>query len=304
MTLHTDYIERFIAYLISDKGCSRRTIENYRTDLLHFASFADRLDASLTWDTLDADVVRGWVASRLDSGIKPQTVRCGMSSLRSFFRYLLLMKLVDNDPTRKVRNPKAGKTLPVFIKASEMDRLLDGDFFTPDFIGLRDRYMMLLFYSTGVRLAELLGLRDADFDLRAGELTVLGKRNKQRIIPMTSELVRETARYIHAKQNHFGIFAPGPLIVNENGQAIERAAVYRLVRHYLSLVTTQRKRSPHVLRHTFATVMLNNGADLEAVKELLGHDSLATTEVYTHTTFTQLSNEYKKAHPRGGAVNL
>ena len=303
MQLNIELLDRFVAYLASDKGYSSRTLETYRFDLMGFVQFVNDFDRSVGWETLDADIVRRWISSRLEQGLKPATVRRGMSILRSFFRYLMLLGIVEADPTRYVKTPKMGKPLPAFIKQTEMDRLLDGDFFAPDFAGLRDRYILLLFYSTGIRLEELLRLRESDVDLQQDEITVLGKRKKQRIIPMTEELVRETDNYICAKQNHFGNFAADALVVNNKGAAISKVAVYNTVRHYLFLVTSQTKRSPHVLRHTFATVMLNNGADLEAVKELLGHESLATTEIYTHTTFTQLQKEYKQAHPRGDEHN-
>lgn len=289
--------QKFLDYLLADRGYSAETIEEYEVDLRFFRTFFERLDDGLTWETLDADVIRRWIVSRMQEGIGAARMRRAMSCLRSFYRYLLRMGLTATDPTRRVPNPKSAKPLPTFLKPSEMDRLLDDVEFPDTFTGLRDRYTIVLLYHTGIRRGELVGLQTADVDLAKHELKVTGKRNKQRIIPMTAELVRETERYLAARRERFGTTA-GALIVGNTGRPLGKRRLQSITTQCLGSVTTQAKRSPHVLRHTFATALLNNGADLLAVKELLGHASVGTTEVYTHTTFAELKKIYQQAHPR------
>ena len=292
-----DRVEQFLSYLAADRGYSPLTVETYRGDLRHFEDFFQKLDVTMNWNTVDSDVIRRWMAERMNQGTGPRTVKRSLSALRSFYRYLLRLELVDRDPTQLVRNPKVGKTLPSFVKQSEMDKLLDGVTYPDTFEGLRDRLILLTFYTTGVRVSELVGLNVEHVDLHGHELKVTGKRNKQRIIPFGDELMQELHHYIEELNSVFGL-RTGALFVDMRGMRMNASSVREVVRYYLSLVTTQKKKTPHVLRHTFATVMLNNGADLGAVKELLGHESLATTEIYTHTTFAELKKEYEKAHPR------
>ena len=201
-----------------------------------------------------------------------------------------------SNPAEAVHGPKCGKPLPAFLDERAMDRLLDDVTFAPDFAGQRDRYVLLLFYSTGIRLAELIGLDVDDIDRSAQTLKVTGKRNKQRLIPFGQELADATRRYLALRRQAFPA-AGLPLVLGDDGLRISRSKVAVMVRKYLSAVTTMKKKSPHVLRHTFATVMLNHGADIEAVRELLGHESLATTAIYMHTTFAELKKEYELAHP-------
>lgn len=289
--------DKFLSYIAAGRGYSPRTVETYGADLLCFRNFFELTEEGLTWQTVDSDLIRRWMVSRLERGIAPGTVKRSMSSLRSFFRYMLKIGEMKVDPTRRVQNPKVGKALPVFVKTSEMDRLLDDVPFPANFAGLRDRFVLLLLYSTGIRRAELIGLDICDVNVDKCELKVTGKRNKQRIIPMGKELVREYVRYQNARTAQFGN-EQGPLVLDDKGHRISPTRVYKTVKTYLGYVTTQKKKSPHVLRHTFATALLNNGADLLAVKELLGHESIATTEVYTHTTFAELKKIYEHAHPR------
>ena len=292
-----DRVDRFLAYLAADRGYSSLTVEVYRGDLRHFESFFLKLETSMDWSNVDSDVIRRWMAERMENGISPRSVKRSLSALRSFYKYLLRLGEVEHDPTQLIRNPKVPKTLPSFVKQSEMDRLLDGVTYPEGFVGLRDRLILLTFYTTGVRISELVGLNVEQVDLSHGELKVTGKRNKQRIIPFGEELADGIKVYLQERNEVFGLTA-GALFVDMRGLRMSTAEVREVVRYYLSLVTTQKKKTPHVLRHTFATVMLNNGADLGAVKELLGHESLATTEIYTHTTFAELRKEYEKAHPR------
>ena len=249
---------------------------------------------------MPADIVRQWVVEMMDKGNTATSVRRRLSSLRSFYKFLLRRGLVDKDPVHNMPGPKVEKKLPAYVREKEMDRLFDSDFFSDDYQGFRDRMILLTFYSTGIRLSELVGLDDRDVDLDQMQLKVTGKRNKQRIIPYGDEFGDSLRQYL-AERDAFAKQFEGStsLFLNErNGQRMTPAKVRNLVKRYLSMVTTQQRNSPHVLRHTFATAMLNHQADLQSVKELLGHESLSTTEIYTHTTFEQLKEMYNQAHPR------
>lgn len=291
----TDYTQDFLKYLAADRGYSPATTNYYGRVLKVFADFCAALEGSPTWTEVDGDVVRRWMAERRASGTQPQTVKRDLSVLRSFYRYLMLTGAADRSPMQSVRNPKTGKTLPTFVKQNDMDRLFDDVVFPDTFAGRRDLLILLTFYSTGLRISELVGLNRTDVSTAAGELKVTGKRNKQRIVPFGDELRAAIDGYLREMPD---ADADGALFVSEKGRRLSHMQVRKIVKSYLSLVTTQKKRTPHVLRHTFATVMLNNGADLEAVKELLGHESLNTTQIYTHTTFAELRKAYDAAHPR------
>lgn len=292
-----DWADSFLSYLKTERGYSQETLISYGYSLHAFEAFYKSLDEGLTWKDVDTDIIRRWVVSLLGEGMAPRSAHLRLSALRSFYRYLLLTGKVDRDPAHLVKNPKAEKKLPVYVKQSEMENLFSLNLFSDDFAGQRDKLIMLTFYSTGIRLAELIGLNVSDVSLQAAEIKVTGKRNKQRIIPFGLELETELQRYLAQRSEH-AAERQDALFINDKGARMTRESVRKTVRTYLSKVTTQKKKSPHVLRHTFATVMLNNGADLEAVKELLGHESLATTEVYTHVTFAELKREYENAHPR------
>ena len=296
-----NWIEDFIEYLRYERNYSSRTTENYQADLEAFERFYEAIDSDLNWADMPPDIVRQWVVEMMDKGNTATSVRRRLSSLRSFYKFLLRRKLVTKDPVHSMPGPKVEKKLPVYVREKEMDRLFDGDFFSDDYQGSRDRMMLLTFYSTGIRLSELVGLTEKDVDLDQMQLKVTGKRNKQRIIPYGDEFGDNLRQYLQERDafaqqkssKDTGIF-----LDEHNGQRITPAKVRSLVKKYLSLVTTQQRNSPHVLRHTFATAMLNHKADLQSVKELLGHESLSTTEIYTHTTFEQLKEMYNQAHPR------
>jgi integrase/recombinase XerC len=218
--------------------------------------------------------------------------------VRSFYRFALKRKLVEKDPAHCVAGPKKSKPLPQFLREKEMDNLLDVIEWGEDYKNVRARTILLLFYEAGLRRAELTGLNDADVDFEAGQLKVTGKRNKQRIIPFGEELSQVLSRYMAVRDEQVVRKAEGALFLNDKGERMTGDQVYVIVHRYLSAVTSLKKRSPHVLRHTFATAMLNNGAGLETIKKLLGHESVSTTEIYAHTTFEQLKRIYKEAHPR------
>ena len=290
-------IDAFLKYLRFERNYSEKTIVSYRIDLKEFEDCLKKVDAEKDLVTVDADLVRSWVVGLMESGRSVATVNRKLSSLRSFYRFLLRKGIVGLGPMRKVVGPKKQKTLPSFLRVQDMDRLLDENSFSEGFEGVRDRLVLEMFYATGMRLSELIGLSDADVDFSAKLLKVTGKRNKQRLIPFGDELLSDLLEYVKIR-NEALPDRDDALFVRKDGGKMYPELVYRLVRRNLSKVATLKKKSPHVLRHTFATAMLNGNAELQAVKELLGHESLATTEIYTHTTFEELKKVYEQAHPR------
>ena len=289
--------ESFLKYLRYERNYSEKTVLSYGTDLRKFEEYFKGLDEGIDFLTVDPDLVRGWVMAMMDAGYTATSVNRKLSSLRSFYRFLLRKGLVKADPMLKVVGPKKKKPLPVFVKEADMDRLLDAADFGEGFTGIRDRMIVEMFYSTGMRLSELVDLTDADVDFSSGLIKVTGKRNKQRLIPFGEELRGDMEAYLLARdENREGVC--DAFFVRKGGKAMLPETVRLIVKRNLSKVVTLKKKSPHVLRHSFATSMLNRHADLEAVKELLGHESLTTTEIYTHTTFEELKKVYEQAHPR------
>ena len=291
------FIDTFLKYLRFERNYSEKTIVSYRIDLEEFEDYLKKVDAEKNLVTADADLVRSWMVYLMEKGRSVATVNRKLSSLRSFYRFLLRRRVVDLDPMLKVVGPKKQKTLPSFLRVQEMDRLLDECSVNEGFEGVRDRLILEMFYATGIRLSELIGLSDADVNLSAKLLKVTGKRNKQRLIPFGEELWMDLLGYIKLR-NETLPDRDDALFVRKDGKRMYPELVYKIVRRTLSKVAPLKKSSPHVLRHTFATAMLNGSAELQAVKELLGHESLATTEIYTHTTFEELKKVYEQAHPR------
>ena len=291
------FLDAFLKYLRFERNYSEKTIVSYRIDLVEFEGFLKKVDAEKDLVAVDADLVRSWMVSLMENGRSVATVNRKLSSLRSFYHFLLKRRFVDLDPMLKVVGPKKQKTLPSFLRVQEMGRLLDECSPSEGFEGVRDRLILEMFYATGMRLSELIGLNDADVDFSAKLLKVTGKRNKQRLIPFGEELWGDLLEYVKIR-NEALPDRDCALFVRKDGGRMYPELVYRLVRRNLSKVATLKKKSPHVLRHTFATAMLNGNAELQAVKELLGHESLATTEIYTHTTFEELKKVYEQAHPR------
>ena len=290
-------IDSFLKYLRYERNYSERTITSYRIDLLQFGDYLRSRDEKNEFTIADADLIRGWIVSLMGDDCKPSSVNRKLSSLRSFYRFLIRKGEVAVDPTIKVVGPKKKKPLPSFIKEKDMNRLLDEVPFQEGFEGCRDRMILEMFYATGVRLSELIGLNDADVDFSSKLIKVTGKRNKQRLIPFGTELEEDLRLYIKVRNDALPERGDS-LFVRKSGLRMYPVQVYRLVRRSLSKVVALKKKSPHVLRHTFATAMLNDNAQLGAVKELLGHESLATTGIYTHTTFEELKKVYEQAHPR------
>lgn len=289
-------IEDFLKYLTFERNYSQRTIGEYSEDLHGFEQFYKKLDDELSWENIDTDVVRDWVEYMMDKGNTATSVNRRLSALRSFYRYALKRGLVENDPTYKLQGLKRKKPLPQFLKEAEMDTLLVPEMWGNTYKDVLARTIILTFYSTGIRVSELVGLNNKDINIITHEIKVTGKRNKQRIIPFGKELEEQIDTYQKLRNDEIG--EQEALFVTAKGERITTAQVRTMVKANLAKVSTLKKKSPHVLRHTFATAMLNNKAGLESVKKLLGHESIATTEVYTHVTFEQLKKAYNEAHPR------
>ena len=295
------WIQSFVDYLRYERNLSERTIKGYSAGLEAFERFFKRLDAELCWDNLDEDVIRDWMMAMMEEGNRTGSICCRLSSVRAFYKFLLKRGLVDRNPAHLVVAPKREKNLPIFVREDQMDRLLDGNYFPEDFVGVRDRLILLAFYSTGMRLSELTGLALDDGDCKQSQVRVTGKRNKQRVIPFGAEMMSSIHSYLamrHAMLMEKGIVSNWFFVSEKSGGRMSDSKVRQIVQAYLGQVTTLRKKSPHVLRHSFATSMLNHRADLQSVKELLGHERLSTTEIYTHTTFEELKDMYNQAHPR------
>ena len=290
-------INEFLNYLKFERNRSDLTIKNYGEDLRAFKEFYGNLEGCHSWKSVDSDIIRDWMESMMDKGNNATSINRRLSALRSFYRFALARKLVDKDPVHGVTGPKKGRPLPQFLKENEMDRLLDAGSWTEGFEDVRDRTIIMTFYETGIRLSELIGLDDCMVDFSNRQLKVTGKRNKQRVIPFGEELLAMLRDYMKCRGKEVNLQSEA-LFVTAKGQRMTSSQVREAVRKNLSKVCTLKKRTPHVLRHTFATAMLNNKAGIESVKKLLGHESLSTTEIYTHTTFEQLKREYYSAHPR------
>ena len=290
-------IDRFLDYLKLERNYSRLTVLKYESCLRLFEEYFKNLNTELEWESVDADVIRDWMESMMDSGLTAATVNGRLSAVRSFYRFALKKGLVENDPAHTITGPKKEKPLPKFIREKDMDRLLQPEMWGDTYKDICARTIILLFYETGMRVGELVMLDDEMVDLDNRQLKVTGKRNKQRIIPFGAELEQALRDFVRLRNEQVERTEKG-FFVTEKGQRVTYEQVRRMVKNHLGRVTTQQKLTPHVLRHTFATTMLNHEAGLESVKQLLGHESLATTEIYTHTTFEQLKKVYEKAHPR------
>ena len=291
-------IEHFLDYLRYEKNRSKLTVERYEQALVAFQSYFGQLDENISWASVDVDIIRRWMEELMDKGEKATTVNTNLSALRSFYRFALARKMVGTDPANHVLGPKKSKPLPQFVKEDDMNRLIDDVNWNDTFKNVRARTIIILLYETGIRRSEMVGIDDVDIDFVSRQLKVTGKRDKQRIIPFGEELAKTLQHYIEVRDSEIERQTTA-LFVNDHGGRLTAGMAYHIVRKNLGMVTSMAKRSPHVLRHSFATAMLNNGAGLESVKQLLGHESIGTTEIYTHTTFEQLKRVYKEAHPRG-----
>jgi len=291
-----NYKESFLSYLQYEKRYSAHTILSYDCDLKQFFEFLSKNENSIAIEDIGFKDVRKWIVFLMNDGKSSRTVNRKLSSLKSFFKYLLRNAVVTLNPMDRVVGPKQAKKLPGFVAEHAMQILREIDF-GEGFEGVRDRLVVEMFYQTGMRLSELMNLKYYSFDRATSLVKVLGKRNKERIIPINKSLEKLLDEYLELRNITFGE-GNGFLFVTKKGRPVYEKLLYRIVTKHLSKITTLSKRSPHVLRHTFATHLLNNGAELNAVKELLGHSNLSATQIYTHTTFERLNTIYKQAHPR------
>lgn len=289
--------ESFLQYLQIEKRYSPLTVRSYLNDLDQFEQYLISQDILLDPDTITYHDIRSWIIALLEKN-SPVSVHRKISCLRAFYRYLRKEGFTSSDPLEKVILPRTRKRLPVFVDEKAMDTLLDNTDFGTDFRGVRNKTIIEMLYLTGMRRAELTGLRDQDIDFIEGTVRVTGKRNKQRIIPVLKSFIPSLKEYIRLRNEEFQGTGNGWLFVSNRGNKMYDKYVYNIVRSYLAMVTTVNKTSPHVLRHTFATLMLNRGADLNSIKEFLGHSNLSATQIYTHNSFEKLRKVYKQAHPR------
>jgi integrase/recombinase XerC len=293
-----DHKESFFQYLLVEKRYSSHTILSYKNDLEQFSAFLVVLGHSGSFSDVTSQEVRAWIVSMMENGLSAVTVHRKISCLRIFFRYLRKEGLVHHNPMDRIVLPKRSKKLPVFVAEESLDNLLDKFEFGDDFRGVRNRTIIEMLYLTGMRRAELIGLRNRDIDLDSSVLKVTGKRNKQRIIPVLESFKTRITEYSALRDQKFPAGNDDWFFLTDSGNKLYDKLVYNTVKGYLTMVTTIEKKSPHVLRHTFATHMLNHGADLNSIKELLGHANLSATQIYTHNTFEKLKEVYKQAHPR------
>jgi integrase/recombinase XerC len=290
--------ESFLQYLQIEKRYSEHTVRSYLNDLDQFHSFLSEQGLPDDPVTVTSHDIRLWIVTMLDNNYTTVSVHRKISCLRVFYRYLRKEGIVKSDPLEKVVLPKRKKTLPVFVEERALEKLLDEYNFGDSFAGIRNHTIIEMLYMTGMRRSELTGLRDSDIDLAEGTVKVTGKRNKQRIIPLVKSFVQRLEEYISKRDENIGKKGEGWFFVTDKGNKLYDKYVYNTVSNYLAMVTTIEKKSPHILRHTFATHMLNRGADLNSIKEFLGHANLSATQIYTHNTFEKLKRIYKQAHPR------
>ncbi len=291
--------ESFIKYIRFEKRYSPNTVIAYEKDLVQFFGFLRQGYEVSDITQVNHQMVRSWVISLANESMTSRSINRKLSTLKSFYRFLLKENILNENPLSKVIPPKSIKRLPEFVSKEKMDDLFDTIRFEDDFTGVRDKLIIELFYHTGMRLSELVNLTDDSFDQYNQQIKILGKRNKERITPYVKKLGDSIKNYLSYREKVvIGKEQNQPFFVTEKGDKIYNKLVYTIVNSYLGMVSTLHKKSPHVLRHTFATHMLNNGADLNAVKELLGHTNLAATQIYTHNTIDNLKNIYKQAHPR------
>ena len=290
-------VDKFLDYLSSELNRSQQTVESYRDDLKHFEKFAKDLSDSFSWETVDSDMVRDWMESMMDKGNSAATVSRRLSALKTFYRFALARRYVESDPVYSIKGPKKEKPLPQFVKESEMDELLDRQAWGDDYNNVRARTIIILFYETGMRLSELVNLDDKDVNFVTSDIKITGKGNKQRIVPFGDELKNTLLEFRRLRDASVEVKTPA-LVVSDKGTRMSPSKVQDIVRSNLSRVCSLKKKSPHVLRHSFATAMLNHHVGIENLKKLLGHASISTTEIYTHTTFEQLKRVYNEAHPR------
>lgn len=291
-----EIIDFFIKYIQFEKRSSEHTVTAYRTDMKQFTEYLSKSYDFQHPQLADFQMIRSWIVSLAEAKVENRSINRKIATLRTFYKFLLLKKIIEKDPMFKVSAMKTQKTIPSFVRETELDTLLDDVEFTEDFAGVRDKLVLELLYGTGMRLSEMIDLKERDIDFYNRTLTVLGKRNKQRIIPINQQLVSLIQAYQSYKNSE--CLGNDFLIVTDKGEQSYPVMIQRITKKYLSLVTTLAKKSPHILRHSYATHLLNNGADLNAIKDLLGHSSLSATQVYTHNSIEKIKKIYEQAHPK------
>ena len=290
--------ERFIDYLRYEKNYSSQTEISYLNDILQFEKFIKAKDDNQALTSVDIDVIRIWIGSLVEQGFKASSVNRKLSSLKSFFKYLAKSGIIDKDPVKSVSGPKLNTKIPSFVNNKQMEEILDdAKNFPEGFKGIRDQFLIEILYVTGMRRSELILLKDNDIDFHNCTLRVTGKRDKQRLIPFSNLTKEKLKKYIQIRNKEIENKSPF-LFVKEDGNAMYPKLVYKIINNHLKSISKKKKKSPHVLRHSFATVMLNNGAEINSIKELMGHSSLSSTEIYTHVTFKEMKKTYQNAHPR------
>jgi integrase/recombinase XerC len=291
-------IQPFVDYLKFQKRYSQHTIISYQTDLAAFFDFMELTFGTIPVMDIKPSFVRSWLAAMKEKGMEAKSINRKISTLKSFFKYQLKEQTVTVSPMATIISPKIKKRLPQFVEKADTDTLFTYVEFPDDWQGKTDRLLLQLLYGTGIRQAELISIKENQIDNYKKVIKVLGKGNKERIIPVSDELIAAIKEYTSQKRKTFEQYDANVLLINEKGKKLYPKYVYNSVKKYLSKITTISKKSPHVLRHTFATHLMNNGADLNAVKELLGHSSLAATQIYTHNSIEKLKDIHKKAHPK------
>lgn len=292
--MENNNIKSFLNYLELEKRYSAHTLTSYKKDLNDFLIYLNSA-YDLPIEKIDLIHARSYMVTLIENNLARSTVSRKISAIKSFFKFLLKKGIINSSPVHLLETPKLAKRLPVFVKEDDISKLFSNDNFNNNIEGIRDQLIMTLFYQTGIRLSELINIKEKDVGVN--EIKVTGKRNKQRLIPLTPNLLNLISSYREQKKRLFG--SQPYLILTDKGNKLYEKFVYRKVNGYLSLVSSKQKKSPHILRHTFATHMLNNGADLNAIKELLGHENLAATQIYTHNTFQKLKSIHQQSHPRG-----
>lgn len=292
-------VKSFLSYLQFQKRYSQHTIISYQNDLRSFFDYIQMQFGDTELAAINASFVRSWLASLKDEGMESKSINRKISALKSFYKYQLVQGTVSKSPMSAIISPKVKKRLPQFVNENDIAKLFNDAVFPDDWEGKTQRLILELFYQTGMRRAELVGLKETQIDTGNNTIKVLGKGNKERVLPVSKTLMSNIKVYIKEKRKDFETFDSQVVLVNVKGKKLDPRYVYSIVKKHLSNATTIDKKSPHILRHTFATHLMNNGADLNAVKELLGHSSLAATQIYTHNTIEKLKEVYQKAHPKG-----
>ena len=286
------FVNKFIKYIESERRLSKHTVTSYKTDLNQFFSYINDFSMTQSVDEISFKIIRNWITYLFESGITSRTINRKISSLKSFFKFLEFSNLISVNPTLKIISPKNSRKLPSIVEQVDLDQLLDQKYFKNEFVGERDSLIIEFFYLTGLRLSELIEIKVRNIDFKNCSLKVIGKGNKERIVPLSFNLISKIDLLIKNYNIKDHLFS------NSSNEKLYPKKVYRIVNYYIGLVSSVKKRSPHVLRHSFATHMLNNGADINAIKEILGHSSLSATQIYTHNTVEKLKSVYNQAHPR------